>query len=280
MNRRPAMTLIELLVVIAIIAVLIAILLPAVQKVREAALRTESKNNLKQIVLATHHFADNHAGKLPAIDASPRESQFFSLLPYVGETNLYNAMKGEMSSNHIVKTFLSPADPTLVGIHPGVSSYAANARAFRQTPRLSNTFKDGTSNTIAFVEHYAFNCNNTNFIWFLPFNWPAPDGISGHRATFGDFDSAMGTYDPATNDVYPVTTGNPPVTVGSIPSLTFQTRPSIEECDPRIPQTPHSGGMLVALADGSVRVLASNISATTFWGAVTPASGEVLGEDW
>jgi type II secretory pathway pseudopilin PulG len=284
------MTLLELLVVIAIIGVLIAILLPAVQKVREAALRVESKNNLKQIVLATHHVANNHAGRLPTVDGSGpvngiAESLFFTLLPYVEEENLYHVMKAGQqpkASNHAVKCFLSPADPTLIGsLDPGgLSSYGANARVFRSNPRLPNTFKDGTSNTIAFAEHYAFGCNGAQFNWFYMLNPMTFEGGTARRATFADYDTTMGTYDPATNDVYPVTTGNPPSSIGSVSGLTFQTRPSTEDCDPRIPQTPHSSGMLVALADGSVRVVTSNISPRTFWGAVTPASGEVLGDDW
>ena len=64
-NRRHGFTLIELLVVIAIIAVLIALLLPAVQQAREAARRTQCKNNLKQLALATHNYSETYAGFLP-----------------------------------------------------------------------------------------------------------------------------------------------------------------------------------------------------------------------
>src|SRR5882724_3031272 len=97
-GRRSGFTLIELLVVIAIIAILIALLVPAVQKVREAAARTHCQNNLKQIGLAMHNYLNAHK-KLPAngtyaydgvtVTQVSAWSALARILPYVEQENLF-----------------------------------------------------------------------------------------------------------------------------------------------------------------------------------------------
>ena len=64
------------------------------------------------------------------------------------------------------------------------------------------------------------------------------------------------------------------------PGSIFQVRPRPGQCDASRCSTAHTGGMEVVLADASVRTLAGGMSGTTWWAAVTPASGEVLGPDW
>jgi prepilin-type N-terminal cleavage/methylation domain-containing protein/prepilin-type processing-associated H-X9-DG protein len=174
---RQAFTLIELLVVIAIIAILIALLVPAVQKVREAAANTQCKNNLKQIGLAVHNYASaNKAvpteGYGPTINGGPGNtaSVFFHLLPYLEQQALYDCTNGP-GQNQPLAVFVCPADSTGSGGVPpagastgalalgsyNYNTYAglnANGGVFptNTIPRLRLSLNvampDGTSNTI------------------------------------------------------------------------------------------------------------------------------------
>jgi prepilin-type N-terminal cleavage/methylation domain-containing protein len=272
-HRRSGFTLLELLLVIAIVGMLVALLVAGVMRVREAALRMESTNNLRQIIIAVHHFAGNDNGRLPAVGDAPSvevmpgvvmvgksaPSLFVRILPYVEQGTGRKAPFGPIG------LFISPADPTAAEAKGGVASYAANAQVFETDARLPVVFSDGTSNTIAFAEHYAYDCQGTDF----SYSYHALRGFPGHRrATFADF-----------WDVQPMTKGNPPMTTPTRP-YTFQVAPPRNKCLPMIPQTPHPGGMLIALADGSARQISPGISSNTFWGAVTPAGAETLGADW
>jgi prepilin-type N-terminal cleavage/methylation domain-containing protein/prepilin-type processing-associated H-X9-DG protein len=151
-RSRGAFTLIELLVVIAIIAILIGMLLPAIQKVREAASHTQCQNNLKQLALASHNYAVTNTDALPAFwDGDNAEhcytQVFLSLCPYLELMAVY---KGAAASNlvapypfnignvansgEIPKVFACPSDPTFLTAstaptwQPGC--YAANFQVF------------------------------------------------------------------------------------------------------------------------------------------------------
>ena len=155
-NLRRAFTLIELLVVIAIIAVLIALLLPAVQQAREAARRTQCKNNLKQLGLAMHNYHDNFNRFAPTIfetegpftwsDGS-KGSYLVRYLPYIDQAPFYNALnfsgkgtawnlpnfeasvaaQGRLYRQRLIPAYACPSDPSPdLGGHSAKSNYACS----------------------------------------------------------------------------------------------------------------------------------------------------------
>jgi prepilin-type N-terminal cleavage/methylation domain-containing protein len=267
-RRRTAVTLIEMLVVVAIIAILIGLLLGAVMSVRQAAIRMKCKNNVKQLVLAIHNFTSETDERLPQIDGAmngpnPRLSVFGAILPYIEQGNYYRQITNT-TDNFTIPQFICPADPSQTRKDDFASSYAVNALVFSRGSSMTASIPDGTSNTLAIAEHYGQQCGNYFFQAFL-----TTHAFFIHRATFAD-----------DIDIRPVTRGQPPVTGprGRLP-FTFQTAPTIEKCFGLIAQTPHKSGMIVGFMDGSVRTLAPNTASPVYWGAITPAGGEILNFD-
>lgn len=278
--ERRAFTLLELLIVVAILAISIALLLPAVQQVREAAARIREANKFRQMGIGLHSFASTHDGRLPHLEGqAPSEgySVFMSILPYLEGRREEHVGNGSYQPAQ----FRSQSDPSFTAPSPdedgGECSYAVNAIVFQNAPRLEAGIPDGTSNTIFVTNHYA-RCKRTAFSAVLPMygsvdsaNRPIPS--VNPRVRSGTF------ADNRCDDVLPVTTGFPPSSVPSVPGRTFQVLPLVNECDYRLPQALSSSGLMVALIDGSVRVIRVGVAEHIFWGAVTPAGGEVLG-DW
>ena len=151
-SRVAAFTLIELLVVIAIIAILIGLLLPAVQKVREAASRVRCANNLKQIALALHNYHDVN-GRFPGgvEQGGPRyTSLFVEVLPYIEQNAIYQqwdfanpANNGNGLAGTIISTYLCPSHPglnTTIGMAGGqyaFTTYGGNGGTRPFPPMLS-----------------------------------------------------------------------------------------------------------------------------------------------
>ncbi len=310
-STRMAFSLLELIIVIAIFAVIVALLLPAISKVRETARLAQSKNNLKQITLASHSYLETNNGAFQR-ERTPNQSAsvFSALAPYL-ELDTQVVSQGNSNGSdreNQARVFMSPGDPTLnwtgsAGLFTpdgkasrpsNLTSYVYNYFLFAGSDGVSKyknvnqllDVTDGLSNTVFFCEHYS-RCDSYTFVWF-----PAPNGMVIVMPS-----STLPHYDL-------VTTGNPHVTdIIKIPyyenKATFQTRPcsklrmypnfpnvhpnpdcgSTPICDPSLPQTPFSAGLPVAMGDGSVRVVSPTIDSKIFWGAFTPNRGEVLG-DW
>lgn len=275
-KSRNAFTLVELLVVIAIIAVLIGLLLPAVQKVREAASNTACKNNLKQLSLAAHNCHDG-MGALPPIE-SGQIPWMLSLLPYMEQENVRSqwnfekpqwGMQGpamravripglECKSDPIYGkesafewTQRSVYWPTEVFEHSAsfLGTFGPGAFTYRNCTSFSQ-ISDGTQNTVLLAEvaggPYFFTTSST-YHWYLadgaPSSWAEPRRLG----FMGAQDNGFGEGDCGVN------------CNNAVNSYAF-----------------HRGGANVAFADGSVRTLKARTSARLVAALITRAGGEVV----
>ena len=259
--RRGA-SVIELLVVIAVLLILLALLVPAVQKVREAAARTQSLNNLKQHALSMHGYNDTFKKIPPAVGpAFPNmpdklSTTHYCLLPFLEQAPLYNKAGGPTGSPWDegvaavpLGVFVDPRDPSAPDgfVYQGwlaTTNYPANWLVFYDgTHSLPRSFPDGTSNTMAFAQRYQM-CNGNPTAWgYADFYYWAP------MFAYYSLDR-------------------------------FQTAPSAEACDPILPQSIGSSGILVAMGDGSARLVAPQVSTQSWRAATDPADNRAPDNDF
>jgi prepilin-type N-terminal cleavage/methylation domain-containing protein len=281
--HRRGFTLIELLVVIAIIAILIGLLLPAVQKVREAAARSTCSNNLKQQGTAIHNYASATGDKLPPIQRYETGGagwcQFwYQLYPHIEQDAMYRRAIGTGfsygggNSTTPVKTLLCPSDSTSSnGVAPAgtalsgwaVSSYVPNYYMFGASNPVENGYTssasrytignipDGTSNTFGILEKIAV----TQSYYTNAALYPVGAGYNGWLYYYGSV-----TY-PSYQYYAPVTSARPTTAQNYMESSMHTV-------------------MQALLMDGSVRTVSSGMATTTYGNAKTPDDGNVLGSDW
>jgi prepilin-type N-terminal cleavage/methylation domain-containing protein len=288
-------TLIELLIVIAIIAVLIGLLLPAVQKVREAANRVQCSNNLRQLGLAVQNYTNESNDRLPPANfynpaTGAQGSTYYAILPYLDQSNLYttytqNGQGWVGAGASPIKVFECPSDPTVqsgVAAGQGVASYSINAALFAPgnggsvvgyvCPYSIGTIPDGASNTIGFMEQIAViplsNGPNCNW-WALPLCYVGGNAFDGSNA--GSFGNAA---------FWP---NAPPLAPPPYPLPQFNPRLNPESsnfANPNLAAGFHPNLIMVGMMDGSVRTVGPGVSLSSWNYAVQPADGMPFDSTW
>ncbi|MFO0865553.1 MAG: DUF1559 domain-containing protein [Gemmataceae bacterium] len=268
---------------------LIALLIPAVQKVREAAARTQDSNNLKQLALAMHNVHDVHRRFPPAYGplgvGQPQgdHSTFIHLLPFLEQMALHQQpnlfpKNQNQPGNITIKVYLSPMDPNVDEKKggPGRVSYAGNIRILSREGSRSQPGKvvplkdvmgdalrlteitDGSSNTLMFGGRYSF-CGAQPVATLF-------DGIG--PATPGSPLLGAGIHSVIADDTPEL-------------SRTFQLAPPLANCRPEGSIYGHAffrTGMNIALCDGSVRFISNATDPTTYQFLICPNEGGVIGD--
>jgi prepilin-type N-terminal cleavage/methylation domain-containing protein len=291
-RRWRGFTLIELLVVIAIIAILIGLLLPAVQKVREAAARMQCSNNLKQIGIALHNYHSTY-GKMPPmsrLDTSrtggfpgdpqgERGNLWIYILPYIEQDNIYKLSDLQSPRNpsiddashapqalgsHVIKTYLCPSDanndpPETWTNGWVVSNYVANHDAFHN-PRdggvMSNWDSGQKSYQARLQATYKDGTSNTLGVTEAYARCGSTGTLWAHECVVPDWHAMFNDW-----------------TARGVNSI-FQVQPTLEQCDNHRPQSIHTSGIQALMMDGSVRNINNSVAPTAWAAALTPAGGE------
>lgn len=313
-KRNKGFTLIELLVVIAIIAILIALLLPAVQQAREAARRTQCKNNMKQLGLALHNYHDTHSAFPPGLlgrctTPDLNASGLVMLLPYIEQTALYSQFNFSASSSNregsgyesgLVGTSSDPAtNGNIIPVTTILQAFLCPSDSAREVTEASAYRPSQTDPRGGALTNYDFVTTSAN-TYNSCTNWTSE--ASATRAMFGENsrcrmrdlkDGTSNTVAMAetTRSVYNghatawgyrghVMVG---IWLASYPINDWTYYGYITPEVGRLgswayPGSLHTGGMQILMGDGSVRFLSENIDAVIRRNVAYIADGNVLGE--